>query len=395
MNKKLITVGIPAFKAENHIAECLSSIMIQSIKDEVSVIIASDNPKDDYSFTKQQYPKLDITILSCEKNTGPGLARQRALDACKTDWITFIDADDVFATPFSLENLKNNISANCIEVQGPFLQEVEEGNLNFIEKQQIVQNGGQIIPRYMPRNDVSHPWVFGRLYNVPFLRQSEIKFSTLRAMEDGELNFKIHMLIEGTPLRINLIQDPVYLWRTGSEHSITRTGIKENGGTPLYNYDLCLVGATAAAINAIKFCKSKNPFNGGILKFTTEQMVGQYFSYIQCLEKKPIFAEQCLFNAKRFYHSVYKEIENQISDDILKTMYTMQYAALGQELINIIPQITFFDFMKKIKTDKYEGKKEFDEIRSKLPKWVIDLDKKTGVLGEEGYVYTVGEQQTE
>ena len=345
--KKLITVGIPAFKAENHIAECLSSIMIQSIKDEVSVIIASDNPKDDYSFTKQQYPKLDITILSCEKNTGPGLARQRALDACKTDWITFIDADDVFATPFSLENLKNNISANCIEVQGPFLQEVEEGNLNFVEKQQIVQNGGQIIPRYMPRNDISHPWVFGRLYNVPFLRQSEIKFSTLRAMEDGELNFKIHMLIEGTPLRINLIQDPVYLWRTGSEHSITRTGIKENGGTPLYNYDLCMVGATAAAINAIKFCKSKNPFNGGILKFTTEQMVGQYFSYIQCLEKKPIFAEQCLFNAKRFYHSVYKEIENQISDDILKTMYTMQYAALGQELINIIPQITFFDFMNR------------------------------------------------
>ena len=196
MNKKLITVGIPAFKAEDHIVECLSSIMIQSIKDEVSIIIASDNPDDNYSFVKKQYPKLDITILSCEKNTGPGLARQRALDACKTDWITFIDADDVFATPFSLENLKNNISANCVEVQGPFLQEVQEGNLNFVEKQQIVQNGGQIIPRYMPRNDVTHPWVFGRLYNVPFLKQSGIRFSTLRAMEDGEFNWKIRMLIE-------------------------------------------------------------------------------------------------------------------------------------------------------------------------------------------------------
>lgn len=78
------------------------------------------------------------------------------------------------------------------------------------------------------------------------------------------------MSIEGTPLTINRIEDPLYLWRTGSEHSITRIGIKENEGVPLYNWDLCQVGATAASINAIKFCKKQNPFNGGITRFTVE-----------------------------------------------------------------------------------------------------------------------------
>ena len=83
MADKILTVGIPAYKAENHICDALSSIQIQTIKDNISIIIASDNPSDNYKFVEKRYPDLDITILSCDKNTGPGLA----LDACKTDWI--------------------------------------------------------------------------------------------------------------------------------------------------------------------------------------------------------------------------------------------------------------------------------------------------------------------
>jgi glycosyltransferase involved in cell wall biosynthesis len=179
---KFITVGIPAFNAESHISDCLSSIMIQSIKDEVSIIIASDNPENNYDFVKKRFPSLDITILSCEKNTGPGLARQRALDACETPWITFIDADDIFFNPFYLEALKNAIIPNCIEVQGAFLQEIKEGNINLLERQQIMQSGGNVPPRFLTRSDVSHPWVFGRLYNVKFLRDSGIRFGELRAI---------------------------------------------------------------------------------------------------------------------------------------------------------------------------------------------------------------------
>ena len=186
------------------------------------------------------------------------------------------------------------------------------------------------------------------------------------------------MTIEGTPLQINAIEDPIYLWRTGSEHSITRIGIDENG-IPQYNFDLCQWGATQAAINAIKFCKKSNPFNGSIIRFTTEIMVGQYFTYVECVERKPVFAEQNFFNAKRFYHECYKDIENQIDKDVLKTMYTQQYAASGQSLIGIIPEITFFDFLEKIKTDEYGGDEEFKNIRAKLPKEIIENDLKSGV----------------
>ena len=247
--------------------------------------------------------------------------------------------------------------------------------------------------RAVPRMDEGHPWVFGRLYNLKFLKANEIKFSALRAMEDGEFNWKIRMSIEGFPLKINSVEKVVYLWRKGSDHSITRIGIEENDGEPLYNWDLCQVGATAAAINAIKFCKKRNPFNGSITRFTVEMFVDKYFTYIQCLEKKPMFAKENFFNAKRFYHECYKEIENQISEDILKKIYTMHYAGHSSDMVGIIPSLTFFQFLDKIKSEDYRGKEEFDEIRNELPEWVIELDMKSGVLGEEGYVYVIDEKK--
>lgn len=394
MTKKL-TVGVPVYKAKSTINKLLASILTQSISNDVAVILANDYPEDNgsYDYIKNQYPELDITILDCDKNTGPGLARQRALDVCKTEWITFMDADDVLMSPFSLEELYNNITPNCIEVQGPFFQEIAEGNLDSAQKMQLMQNRQEVPPRIMPRNDIGHPWVFGRLYRVSFLRQQGIQFSKLRAMEDGEFNWKIRMSIEGSPLQINMIESPIYLWKTGSDHSITRIGIEENGGEPLYNWDLCQVGATAAAINAIKFCQKKNPFNGGVIRFAVEQMIGQYFTYVKCLERKPMFAKQNFFNAKRFYHSCYKDFEKSIDNDILKMLYTAQNVAQSQEMIGIIPEITFFEFMEKVRAEEFGGKEEFEAIRKELPDWVRELDLKSGVFGEEGYILTDNEEE--
>jgi len=360
---KWLTVGIPAYKAEDHICDCLASIQIQTIVDEVSVIIAKDNPSDDYEFVKERFPNLDIKILECEKNTGPGLARQRCADACETEWITWIDADDVFFTTFSLEYLKGGINKDVIEVQGIFYQEITNHPKGV---------------RTVPRNDLFHPWIFGRAYRVEFLKQMGIQFSELRAMEDGEFNWKIRMSIDGSPLKINVIDAPIYLWRTGSEHSITRIGIDDKG-IAQYNFDLCQWGATVAAINAVKFCRKKNPFNGALIRFVTEIMIGQYFTYVECLAKKPVFAEQNFFNAKRFYHECYQQIESQIEDEVLKKMYTVQLSGKAADLIDIIPEITFFDFMDKVRTEDYGGDEEFKKIRQSLPKEIVDNDIKTGV----------------
>lgn len=172
----------------------------------------------------------------------------------------------------------------------------------------------------------------------------------------------------------------MYLWRVGSEHSITRVGTDEKG-IPQYNYDLCAVGATQAAINAVEFARGVNPFNGNITKYIVEIMIGSYFTYVECCSKRPVFAEQCFFNSKHFYHSCYKGIEAQISKKILTDMYTSYMAEKASDLIGIIPEITLFDYLEAVRTSDYRGEEEFQEIRSRLPKEIIDNDLKTGVLG--------------
>lgn len=377
MLDKLITVGIPVYKAEKYICSCLASIQIQTIKDELAIIIAKDNPGEDYSFVKDRYPELDITILECEKNTGPGLARQRCIDAAKTEWITFIDADDVFYDAFALESLKEEIEENCVEIKSNFCEEVR-----IQDKFHIVWHSGE-----------GDPWVFGRLYKISFLKEYNIRFSSLRAMEDAEFNWKIKLLIDqpNFPYFIKNIESETYLWKY-SKTSITRIGKTENGGVPLYPWDLGRVGEVVAAINIVRFLEQQNPCNPKIILFILEHMVNAYFLYIQSLYKKPEFTAQIFFNAKRFYYNCYQKIENSFDKTLLKQTYTNWYNAHLEEMNQIIPPLTYLQFIEKIKKSNYGGEKEYKEIRKNFPSWVHELNQQAGIMGKEDFIYAEGEE---
>jgi hypothetical protein len=59
----------------------------------------------------------------------------------------------------------------------------------------------------------------------------------------------------------------------------------------------------------------------------------------------------------------------------------MQLAAKSQDLVGIIPDISFFEFMNLVQNNPYNGEKEFIEIRNKLPQEIINNDIKSGVFG--------------
>lgn len=400
-SKKRLCVGIPAYHCEPTVEDTLSSINMQSIRDDIEVVISPDDDHD-YNYLKSLYKNLDITILpNPEVNAGPGVARQKVLNYLydtnsKTEWVTFIDADDVFFTPHSLESLMLK-AKNTVCVQGIFLQELDGNtyrNIGGTQPRQMSPQDPHIVNpnRFMPDPSVNpfHPWVFGRIYNVKYLKDNNITFGTLRAMEDGFFNQHLRMLSADTNKRTVYASEQVYLWRVGSEHSITRVGIKENGGIPLYNYDLCPVGATVSFMDALYLVKQKHPISQAVSEAVAQHMVGQYTSYEDCLEERPLFSKQALFNAKRFY-LLYKEIEPLMTKDYLFTNMAqayMQYAAKYGKA----PRYTFDEFMELIKSEPYGGKEEWDEIRSELPQWVIDLDMKSGVLGSEGFIESLYEK---
>lgn len=354
---KKLTVVIPTYNAKSTIETTLASIKIQSIFDDINIYLALDNPKEEhvYDYLTKQYDNL--TIIPCTENAGPGIARQRGLDRVTTPFVTFIDADDVFWSPYSLEHLMMafNQQKKIVMTQGAFVHKI------------ITPKGEQ----FMPRNDVGHPWVFGRIYNVDFLKKNDIKFSTLRAMEDGEFNAKLRMLVEGSEFGIQIIDEVVYDWKEGSEHSITRTHTKDNE-IPIYNYGLCSLGSNKCFANAIEFCNKKNPFNPSITRISAEIMVNQYFTYYECLENYDAFAEQNNWNAKWWYNHVFKKYSSTLEYDKLEEMYMVHPKNLRHE-----PKETFRQWFDRISTEEFSDE-QLKDIREKLPKEIIELEKKSG-----------------
>ena len=364
-----VAIGIPAYKAQKTIEECLSSIDIQTMRDDINVIISNDNPGiDDYSYLLKKFTKLHITLTQTEKNSGPGVARNKAIEVSNDDYIMFMDADDVLFTPYAVEQLYSGVTVqpNIVQCQGLFVQEVTDSNGRH---------------KLVPQNNPNHPWSFGRLTNLKLLKGAGIDFGLLPNMEDGRFQWCINLFIEGTQWKRNFINDIVYVWKEGSDHSITRSGVDINGGIPVYNYSMCQIGASIAAKQAVEFAIKKNPFNGSIQRFLVEQMIGHYFTYYECKEKCPKFAEQNWWLSKWFYHNCYEKYCANVNDDLLDRFYMQMLSVKGRDLGHF-PELTFAQWFDKIKNEEFVFE-ELKTIRAKIPKNILDVERKSGSLTKE------------
>ena len=64
-----ICIGIPAFKAFDTIEECISSINIQSMRSDINVIIANDEPEDNgkYNYLSEKFGNRKEEIEETEE----------------------------------------------------------------------------------------------------------------------------------------------------------------------------------------------------------------------------------------------------------------------------------------------------------------------------------------
>lgn len=108
MNKKLLSIIITAYKSEWIIGDALESIYNQNINDDLEIIISDDCSDETYDFFIKKYQDLDIKVVKTDYNCCPGNTRQRGLDSSSGEWITFMDADDVFYEK-SLQKIKKTI----------------------------------------------------------------------------------------------------------------------------------------------------------------------------------------------------------------------------------------------------------------------------------------------
>lgn len=93
----LVSVIMPIYNAERYLAETLNSIFVQDYED-IEIVLVDDCSKDESAKIilemKNEHPEIIYFIQ--EKNMGAGVARNKALELAKGQYVAFLDSDDMW-----------------------------------------------------------------------------------------------------------------------------------------------------------------------------------------------------------------------------------------------------------------------------------------------------------
>lgn len=106
-----ISVIIPVYNVEKYLKRCLDSVINQTYKN-LEIILIDDGSTDKSGNICDEYAAKDKRIIVIHKENG-GLsdARNKGLDICTGDYISFIDSDDWIENGF-YEYVVNNVKDN-------------------------------------------------------------------------------------------------------------------------------------------------------------------------------------------------------------------------------------------------------------------------------------------
>lgn len=95
-SKPDISVVIPIYNMEKYLHECMDSILAQTLTN-IEIICVNDGSTDSSAQILNEYAAKDsrMTVLSIE-NSSAGAARNVGIDVARGEYITFLDADDIF-----------------------------------------------------------------------------------------------------------------------------------------------------------------------------------------------------------------------------------------------------------------------------------------------------------
>ena len=354
MNEEIkITAGIPAFNADEERLERL----LLTVKPQCpsNIILYADGDGKSYEKVRE----MGGVVLQGKTNMGPGHARQKILEACKTPYITFIDADDLLATPLFFEHAIKALDNDqkMIEASYTFLQMNEDGTFVPHEHDNI--------------------WVFGKVYRKSFLDKYKIGFTDSRSNEDTEFNTKIGLLCSEQEY-ITWFKDVAYYWMY-NERSITRIGDNDKYGS-IYSDGRCFVGWLEGMTRAVEHARKYRPFSGQ--QKIAETMMQSYFYHMKCIAEHPFYQRQQWHYIKKFYHDVYAEVGKYITDEALAEIYSIMNLQNGKNMLRVIPAMGIKEFFDRLKAEPYNEEDIWDiwtDMYKERPD-LMELEVKCGVM---------------
>lgn len=226
----LLSVIIPVYNVEKYIHQCVDSVISQNLND-IEIVLVNDGSPDGCPQICNQYANNYTFIKVIHKENG-GLsdARNEGLKAAKGDYVIFLDSDDWWNPEVSVRDMLEKArsapdtdmflftSYDYIEGEGYF-QRNEHQNLKNIDTssvktyyQSLLDNGNMEVAAYT------------KILKRQFLINNKLFFKRDLLSEDNEWLIRLLHVAN----KVDIINQPLYIYRAGRADSITNTIKKKN-----------------------------------------------------------------------------------------------------------------------------------------------------------------------
>ncbi len=143
MSKDLVSIITPTYNCAKFIGATIESVLNQTYQN-FEMIIVDDASKDNTEEVVKSFKDKRIKYIRLSKNSGPAVARNRAMEEAKGKYMAFLDSDDLWKRE-KLEKQINFIKKNKYKIICSDYEQIdEEGNkLNKIIpcKKKVNYNG--------------------------------------------------------------------------------------------------------------------------------------------------------------------------------------------------------------------------------------------------------------
>ena len=205
-----VSVVVPVFNAAQWLRQCLDSALGQTLQ-AIEVICVDDGSTDESVAILEEYRAKDVRVkVFAQKNSGQGAARNLGLENAQGEFVSFLDADDLYPDADVLADLVVAAERNGVDVCGGSLQELlpngaVRSSFRGLDSALVFHCEGKVDFR-----DYAYDYGYYRfIYRIEFLRRIGMKFPNYRRFQDPP--FMVRVLSAAGSFYA--IQRPTYRYR--------------------------------------------------------------------------------------------------------------------------------------------------------------------------------------
>lgn len=295
-----LTIIVPVYNVEKYIGECIESLLNQKTKYKYIIKIINDGSTDSSKQIIQSFMN-DPKIQFLEKqNGGLSSARNFGIKNIESDYVLFVDSDDV-------------IKDNTVEL---LLDKAYSEELSIVEGNYYYFEGNKIISKMQRAGEKLYGFAWNKVIKSSLLENFE--FEEGYAFEDTCMDFFVHELAEG---KVGVVDEYTYGYRRNR---------KSISFLAFYNYasldSILIVPQILDRMNYLNI-----PIDERVLETMLRQVVNSYnrYYYLNKNIQKKIFVYICDIFDNYFPELVYRKYKyKNLYDAIISKNYNLYMLAI-------------------------------------------------------------------